>query len=109
MKTLSLFEKAYEQLVLEIGQLGQRNRDLSDLAHKDREKLAEALQVAVSEHRVLRDQIVTMSRSKKRSDRKHEATLSKVRERNAYYRSKLAEYRRELVSVKSALRDQKYE
>jgi hypothetical protein len=109
MKSLKNFELSYRVVLSEMTALANDNAKLALALEAERRKHQQAMHTAAAEQRALREQVVTATRSKKRAERKHDASLTKARERAAYYRSKLAEYRRELLSVKSIVRNQKHD
>ena len=108
MKALKNFELSCRVAVSEMTALATDNAKLAAALNVEKRK-AEAAQAAVAEARALREQLITANRAKKRADKAHDTALTEARERAAYYRTKLAEYRRELVSVKSIVRKQKHE
>ena len=109
MKSRKNFELSFRVVLAEMTALEADNAKLRAALDEQKRKSDALLQTAAAEVRLYREQLVTAHRQRKRADRVHDAALTQARARAAYYRTKLAEYRRELVATKSIVRKQKHD
>lgn len=106
MKTLTAFKNNCAELIKYGAELELCNRELLEQVEEQRTLAKEELLKQVEENRALEKQIVTLTRQKRRAEVRHAQQLQKQRARAAELRTKMGEYRRDLVALRTIVRHQ---
>lgn len=106
MTAITTFIDSYAQLLKYTAGLESSNREMLLQLEGQRTLAKEELLKQVEENRALEKQIATLTRQKRRAEVKHAQQLQKQRARSAELRTKMGEYRRDLVALRTIVRHQ---